>query len=206
MRFPDLRRSVSGLHARALGARPSAPLGVRGAGLGRAPVPPAAAAPGARSCQTRAHYGWTLTRLPLTRAPPAPPCPAAGDFVQILHVVDKSEKFIDELLHTGAALQLARCSREGAHAAEDACVRAADIRLKCAAINDPAVDFVFDRLAPKLAAANVEHRINVLRCSQAARSVGDVVVTNATRIKASMVVMAMKARVMDIAARTLALC
>jgi hypothetical protein len=67
--------------------------------------------------------------------------------------------------------------------------RAADIRLKCAAINDPAVDFVFDRLAPKLAAANVEHRINVLRCSQAARSVGDVVVTNATRIKASMVVM-----------------
>jgi hypothetical protein len=62
--------------------------------------------------------------------------------------------------------------------------RAADIRLKCAAINDPAVDFVFDRLAPKLAAANVEHRINVLRCSQAARSVGDVVVTNATRISA----------------------
>ena len=50
---------------------------------------------------------------------------------------------------------------------------------------------VFDRLAPKLAAANVEHRINVLRCSQAARSVGDVVVTNATRIKAAMVVMAM---------------
>jgi hypothetical protein len=36
--------------------------------------------------------------------------------VQLLHVVDKSEKFIDELLHT-------------------------DIRLKCAAINDRAVDF-----------------------------------------------------------------
>ena len=54
------------------------------------------------------------------------------------------------------------------------------------------MDFVFDRLAPKLAAANVEHRINVLRCSQAARSVGDVIVTNASRIRAKMVVMAMK--------------
>ena len=39
-----------------------------------------------------------------------------GDFVQLLHVVDKSEKFIDELLHT-------------------------DIRMKSAAVNDPAVDF-----------------------------------------------------------------
>ena len=71
---------------------------------------------------------------------------------------------------------------------------------------------VFDRLAPKLDAAKVEHRINVLRCSQAARSVGDVsacpasanwqpalrlrvlpaVVANSARIRASMVVMAMK--------------
>ena len=36
--------------------------------------------------------------------------------MQLLHVVDKSEKFLDEMLHT-------------------------DIRLKCAAVNDPAVDF-----------------------------------------------------------------
>jgi hypothetical protein len=42
---------------------------------------------------------------------------------------------------------------------------------------------VFDRLAPKLDAAKVEHRINVLRCSQAARSVGDVIVANSARIK-----------------------
>ena len=34
----------------------------------------------------------------------------AGDFVQILHVVDKSEKYIDELLHTGPrALLTAPC-------------------------------------------------------------------------------------------------
>jgi hypothetical protein len=82
-------------------------------------------------------------------------------------VVDKSEKFIDELLHT-------------------------DIRMKCAAINDPAVDFIFDRFEPKLKAAGVEHRINVLRCSQAARTVGDVIVTNASRIRASLVLLAMK--------------
>ena len=43
---------------------------------------------------------------------------------------------------------------------------------------------VFDRLAPKLDAAKVEHRINVLRCSQAARSVGDVIVANSARISA----------------------
>jgi len=87
--------------------------------------------------------------------------------MQLLHVVDKSEKFLDEMLHT-------------------------DIRLKCAAINDPAVDFVFDRLEPCLKAAGVEHRINVLRCSQAARTVGDVIVTNAARIKADLVLMSMK--------------
>ena len=58
-------------------------------------------------------------------------------------------------------------------------------------MNDPAVDFVFDRVAPKLAALNIDHRINVLRCSQAARSVGDVIVASAARIKATMVVMAM---------------
>ena len=51
-------------------------------------------------------------------------------------------------------------------------------------MNDPAVDFVFDRVAPKLAALNIDHRINVLRCSQAARSVGDVIVASAARIKA----------------------
>ena len=77
------------------------------------------------------------TSATLTR----PPACCAGDFVQLLHVVDKSEKFIDELLHT-------------------------DIRMKCAAINDPAVDFIFDRFEPRLKAAGVEHRINVLRCSQ----------------------------------------
>ncbi len=87
--------------------------------------------------------------------------------MQLLHVVDKSEKFIDEMLHT-------------------------DIRLKCAAINDPAVDFVFDRFEPRLAKASIEHRINVLRCSQGARTVGDVIVANAARIKASLVVMGMK--------------
>jgi Universal stress protein family len=90
-----------------------------------------------------------------------------GDFVQLLHVVDKSEKFIDEMLHT-------------------------DIRLKCAAINDPAVDFVFDRFEPRLVAAHVEHRINVLRCSQAARTVGEVIITNAARIKAGIILMAIK--------------
>ena len=105
--------------------------------------------------------------------------------MQLLHVVDKSEKFIDELLHT-------------------------DIRMKSAAVNDPAVDFgacavcclllllthapraaVFERFEPRLAKAGIEHRINVLRCSQAARSVGDVVVANAQRIKASLVVVGM---------------
>jgi nucleotide-binding universal stress UspA family protein len=51
---------------------------------------------------------------------------------------------------------------------------------------------VFERFAPKLAAANIEHRINVLRCSQAARTVGDVITSNAARIKASMVIMSMR--------------
>jgi nucleotide-binding universal stress UspA family protein len=51
---------------------------------------------------------------------------------------------------------------------------------------------VFDRFAPKLAAANVDHRINVLRCSQAARTVGDVIVANAVRVKAAMILMAHK--------------
>ena len=50
---------------------------------------------------------------------------------------------------------------------------------------------VFDRVAPKLAAAGVDHRINVLRCSQASRTVGDVIVTNAARIKAALIVMSM---------------
>lgn len=50
---------------------------------------------------------------------------------------------------------------------------------------------VFDRLAPMLAAANVEHRVNVLRCSQAARSVAEVICTSAARVKAAMVVMSM---------------
>jgi nucleotide-binding universal stress UspA family protein len=51
---------------------------------------------------------------------------------------------------------------------------------------------VFERFAPKLAAANIDHRINVLRCSQAARTVGDVIASNASRIKASMIVMSMR--------------
>ncbi len=51
---------------------------------------------------------------------------------------------------------------------------------------------MFDRLLPRLQAAGVEHRLNVLRCSVAARTVGDVIVQNVARIKASMVVMAMR--------------
>jgi hypothetical protein len=62
-------------------------------------------------------------------------------------------------------------------------VRAACWRCFTAVLTRPAALPVFDRLAPKLVAAGVEHRINVLRCSQAARSVGDVIVTNASRIK-----------------------
>ncbi len=107
--------------------------------------------------------------------------------MQLLHIVDKSEKFIDEYVHT-------------------------DIRMKAAAINDPAVDFgarslacrhvcvrsdtlpcrlsVFERFLPVLVEKGIEHRLNVLRCSQSARTVGDVIVQNAGRIKAALVVMA----------------
>ena len=49
---------------------------------------------------------------------------------------------------------------------------------------------MFERFAPVLAEKNIDHRINVLRCSQNARTVGDVIVQNAGRIKAAVVVMA----------------
>lgn len=35
---------------------------------------------------------------------------------------------------------------------------------------------VFERFAPKLASASIDHRVGVLRCSTGARSVGDVIV------------------------------
>jgi len=81
--------------------------------------------------------------------------------------VDKSEKFSAFLPRPpGYSLHSADHSRRTCSLCAVDELLHTDIRMKCAAINDPAVDFIFDRFEPRLKAAGVEHRINVLRCSQ----------------------------------------
>ena len=48
----------------------------------------------------------------------------------------------------------------------------------------------FERFAPKLAAAGVDHRIDVLRCGRNASTIGDVIVANAEIMDATLIVIA----------------
>ena len=57
--------------------------------------------------------------------------------------------------------------------------------MKSSPVNDPAADFAFERIAKSLKEKGVDHRVDVLRCSNDSRTVGEVIVTSAARVQAA---------------------